>query len=326
MISAAREYLTFWIRQDSVSRARWLGRSLSFSLIWTWCALLARTDVFPITVIDALGLPGADAPLLASNVLVLLILIAICWKMSSLLDSKTVMTATTIALSAGSLLVVLGQAYQSLLLCYLGVFLGGAAIATLKISWGEMYSRVRLDEGLMLIGTALIASSLLIAVALILPTVLVETLFIICGVSCVPFLRFGTRQKDYAVSEIRHSSRQRLKASWTFLALPILVAVTFGAFHGATGIGAEQFDTEKVANFGMLTAPISAFLSGFLLMVVATRHEDRLKPAQIYAWALIMLVVGFVLLAMGLILPVVGNIILVTGFLLFYFFMIVFWG
>jgi DNA-binding CsgD family transcriptional regulator len=39
-----------------------------------------------------------------------------------------------------------------------------------------------------------------------------------------------------------------------------------------------------------------------------------------------MLVVGFVLLAMGLILPVVGNIILVTGFLLFYFFMIVFWG
>jgi DNA-binding CsgD family transcriptional regulator len=315
-----------WMRQDSVSRARWLGRSLSFSLIWTWCALLARTDVFPITIVDALGLPSADAPLLASNVVTLLILIAICWKMASLLDSKTVMTATTISLSAASLLVVSGQAYQSLPLCYLGVCLGGAAIATLKISWGEMYSRVRLDEGLMLIGIALIVSSLLITVALVLPPVLIETLFIVCGVSCVPLLRFGTRQKDYAVSEIRHSSRQKLKASWTFLALPILVALTFGAFHGATGIGAEQINAEKIADLEMLASPISAFLSGSLLIIVAARHEDRLKPAQIYAWALIMVVVGFVLLAMGVILPVIGNIVLVTGFLLFYFFMIVFWG
>jgi DNA-binding CsgD family transcriptional regulator len=320
MGAAVCEYLVSWVQRDKAARARWMGRSLSFTFIWTWCALLARTDVFPVSVVGVLGIAGADIPLLASNVLALIILIAACWRMASLLDSQIAMTTTAVFLTASSLTVVLGQAYQNPLLCYLGVFLGGAAIATLKISWGEMYSRMRLDEGLIILGVALIVSAMLIFISLALPTVLVEMIFVACGVLCVPFLRFGTLQKDYVITEVQHVNRQRLRASWTFLALPILVALTFGASYGTTDIETGQF-----AEFGALISPVATCLSGFLLIIVAIRYENRVRPAQIYAWALIMVVAGFVLLALGVALPAASTI-LVTGFLLFYFFMIVFWG
>jgi DNA-binding CsgD family transcriptional regulator len=321
MMTEAREYLTLWMRQNSVSRIRWLGRSLSFTFIWTWCALLARTDIFPTLIIDTFGLTNTGMPLLASNVVVLLILIVTCWKMTSLLDSRMTMIITAIFLSLASLLVVSGEAYRNLPLCYVGVFFGGAAIATLKISWGEMYSRVRLDEGLMLLGVALIVSSLLTIVSFVLPAILTEMLFVLCGILCVPFLYFGTRQQDYIVSEIRRSRRQKLNASWTFLALPILVALTFGAFHGVTRI-----DPEQITGFEAFVSPGSTFISGILLIVVAIRFENHVKPAQIYAWALVMVVTGLVLSVINTAFPLISNIILVTGFQLFYFFMIVFWG
>ena len=123
MVSAFRDYLTTWWHLEHATRMHWLGRSLSFTLIWTWCAILARTNVFPATAIEALRLSNADLPLLAGNVLVLLILMVTCWRSASLLDSKAAMLTAGTLLSVGSVLIVSGQAYQSSLLCYLGVIL-----------------------------------------------------------------------------------------------------------------------------------------------------------------------------------------------------------
>lgn len=322
MASAFRDYLANWWRLENAVRMHWLGRSLSFTLIWTWCAILARTSVFQITAIDWLLLSNANLPLLASNVLALLILMLVCWKKASLLDSRSAMIAAGTLLSGGSLMVVSGQAYQSLPLCYLGVLFGGAAIAILKVSWGEMYSRMRLDEGLTLLGAALVASALITIISLSLPVILIEMLFVACGSLCVPLLRLGTKSRDYLIIEVKQANSQKLKPSWTFLALPILVAFTFGASHQSTGSGSTQLLTVLEP----LVSPISTGLSGLLLITVALRYESRMRPAHIYAWALILVVAGFVAVSMELVVPDIGNMVLSTGFLLFYFFMIVFWG
>jgi DNA-binding CsgD family transcriptional regulator len=199
--------------------------------------------------------------------------------------------------------------------------LGGCAIALLKISYGEMFSRVRLDEGLILLGLALVVSAFLAALALALHPVLVQLMFVACGFGCVPMLRFGTRDKSYMAGFVKQAARQTLKPSWTFLALPVLVAFAFGSAHSAAPAG-----TGWLTGLEQFVPQISGFIAGSLLIIVSLSFEDRLRPAQIYAWALVLVVLGFVLLSVGLIAPAVGNIILLSGFLLFYLFMIVFWG
>lgn len=304
--------------------ARSWSRSLSFAAVWLWCCIISRTDLFSSTQTGGVLFAIMDTPLLISNVIVLLVIVLLSGMLTSILNSKKALVGTTIAFVSGASLIVCGQEYSQFTLIILGVALSGASIAVLKIAWGEMFSRMSLKNGLVTMGYALIVSVVAFLITFVLPNVMIWVVFIVCAGACAPLLYYGTRpikgeSLDYGQAPA--ISKRPLKLSWTFIVLPVLVAFTYGVSHGIIAL-----DAASSVDSIILSAVVGEGVVGLALLLVSRILSKRFGAAQIYAGALIFVIIGYLLLALQAKPFWIANGITSVGFHAFYFFMIVFWG
>jgi DNA-binding CsgD family transcriptional regulator len=296
-------------------------RSLSFAAVWLWCCIVSRRGLFPAFAEGGELFANLSLPMLAFNILGLVVIVILSKRLVTILDLRSIMFVTTLVFLTGSSLLVVAQERDSFVLGCVGLACGGFCIAALKIAWGEMFSRMSLEEGLACMAWALLVSVSFFLLTWFLPVVLLRVVFIASGTVCAPLLYWGTRAMT-GTEERCVAQRQRpLKNSWTFIMLPMLVAFTCGV-----SFGIHIVDLSALTDTNVVAMAVGEGIVGVALLVISRRLSLGFGAAQIFAMSLIFVIIGYLLSAFGFGATWFAIAINSIGFHAFYFFIIVFWG
>lgn len=297
------------------------SRWLSFAAVWLWCCLEMRTELFSLTSIASDIYFPNDFIVLAGSVAALVVLVLISGRLRSVLDSVPWLATATACFVIGSFCILVGCEEGLLVPDIIGLVSSGIAIGILKIAWGEMFSRMPLQRGLICMGIALVTSSFAFIVCELLPEEVVRVLLVLCAMSCAPLLRHGSACLSTSTGPLATGSTRvkHINPSWKFLILPILVAFTFGITR-IRYLPGVQTTTASMA----LVA--SELLTGLLLLLFSRCLTKEFGAAQIYGFGLLFVVFGYLMLAFQIGPVWLGYAVHNLGFTMFYFFMIVFWG
>ncbi len=295
-------------------------RWASFAAVWLWCCLESKS----LLVVMPLMIPGGTTIykfyVLVGTVASLLVIVLVGTRLGSLLDSKGLHVGITVAFTTGSVLTLAAQLGGYPLGVLVGALLGGVCIGCLKISWGEMFSRMELTRGIIDISYALIVSVLLFLALTLAPVYVEAVAFVLASILCAPLLYHGGHTtKGMRGKESIEKSAGTLHFSWMFIILPFLVAFTSGFIQSSSS------DVFTSPNYWIMAAS-GELAAGVILLTMSRWYGRRLSASQFYAVALIFVVLGFLLYAFDVGPTWLGAAIHNLGFSIFYFFMIVYWG
>jgi DNA-binding CsgD family transcriptional regulator len=302
----------------------WWCCSLSFAAVWLWCCIISRADLFSNISTGGIFFATLRFPSLISNVAALAIIVLVANRIRSVLNVQPVFTVVAACFALGSALLFAGQMLNQFSLSVVGITLGGACISILKIAWGEMFSRIGLRSGLASMGYALVISVAIFLVTCQLPAALSWLLLIISSAICPLLLAQGRHFAIETNETTTDRQTQPIKWQWTFLVLPVLVASTCGLSFGMT---ANEAILENVGfNSIAISSAVGQGIVGIVLLLISKFLSPRLGAAQIYAGALIFVIIGYLMLALDMPLLWISNGFTSMGYHAFYFFMVVYWG
>lgn len=302
----------------------WWCCSFSFAAVWLWCCIISRADLFSNISAGGIFFATLRFPSLISNVAALAIIVLVANRIRSVLNVQPVFTVAAACFTLGSALLLAGQMFNQFSLSVVGITLGGACIAVLKIAWGEMFSRIGLQSGLASMGYALVLSVAIFLVTYQLPAAFSWLLLIISSAICPLLLARGRYFAMEASNNIMDRQTQPIEWQWTFLVLPVLVASTCGLSFGMT---VNEAILENVGlNSIAISSAVGQGLVGVILLLISKFLSPRLGAVQIYAGALIFVIIGYLMLALDMPFLWMSNGFASMGYHAFYFFMIVYWG
>ena len=257
---------------------------------------------------------------LLANVAMLTVIVFLSDSLATIVGSRGAMTLAGILLTGGSLGIAV-TAYTSSVTAFIaGSCLGGAAIGFLKIAWGEMFSRMSLQRGLVDMGLSLVTSTLVFLALFAAPLAAQVGALIICALPCSWLTWEGAhRLGENPTPPPPPGAARTISFSWTLLILPALVGLTFGLMSSVLAL-------RPTTTAGMVGPAVAEFAAGVLLLVASLLLSRRFGASQIYALGLVGTAAGAALASVNAVPTWLAASVNELGFAVFYFFMVVYWG
>lgn len=301
-------------------RAGW-PRWTSFACIWLWSCLVGKTYLTSGALSQLSGIFAVPTVMtLLANVAMLTVIVFLSDSLATIVGSRGAMTLAGILLAGGSLGIAV-TAYTSSVAAFItGSCLGGAAIGFLKIAWGEMFSRMSLQRGLVDMGLSLVTSTLVFLALFAAPLAAQVGALIICALPCSWLTWEGARRLgENPTPPPPPGAARTISFSWTLLILPALVGLTFGLMGSVLAL-------RPTTTAGMVGPAVAEFAAGVLLLVASLLLSRRFGASQIYALGLVGTAAGAALASVSTVPTWLAASVNELGFAIFYFFMVVYWG
>ena len=320
-LTASCNRLHVWRKEAADElRAGW-PRWTSFACIWLWSCLVGKTYLTSGALSQLSGIFAVPTVMtLLANVAMLTVIVFLSDSLATIVGSRGAMTLAGILLTGGSLGIAV-TAYTSSVTAFItGSCLGGAAIGFLKIAWGEMFSRMSLQRGLVDMGLSLATSTLVFLALFAAPLAAQVGALIICAPPCSWLTWEGAhRLGENPTPPPPPGAARTISFSWTLLILPALVGLTFGLMGSVLAL-------RPTTTAGMVGPAVAEFAAGVLLLVASLLLSRRFGASQIYALGLVGTAAGAALASVSTVPTWLAASINELGFAIFYFFMVVYWG
>ena len=310
-----------WIQVAQNELFQGWQRWASFACIWVWTCL---SGVLSSSSPMVQQLPGPLAYpndiILYASVTSLFVALLFSKKIKTIVRNRAAMVVAGLILAIGTILASAGIIFDQLVWFIVGSFAGGFALSPLKIAWGEMYSSMKLQRGLVSMGYSLLFSMILVLLVHSLPLEVVAIVNIAAALTCAHLVFNGTAKIAGSMKKEEHVSGS-ITFSFSLLILPAIVALSYGLVKGIM-IGLPANEMDEV----MLSGNYADCLVGVIMLFFAYKLGKKIGPAQVYSAALICTAAGLLLLSSQSVAPWLSFFIHDVGFTLFYFFMVVYWG
>lgn len=296
-------------------------RWTSFACIWIWscsAGILSARSTLAQQLPGFLAIPNEIVLLATSITLFAALLLSL--KVKTIIGSRPIMIFVGALLSGGSIVAGAGIVWDSVTLFIAGLATGGVALAPLKIAWGEMYSAMKLQRGLISMGYSLVSSMIVVIIISGLSQELIMLAFICATIPCAHLAFQGMKKIEPPMEKEKHSSGS-IVFSGALLLLPAIVALSYGVVKGLIPL-MDAGDSSTA----LQASEYAELLVGALVLVFAYSLGKKVGPAQVYSVALIAVVAGLILVSSQSVSPWISFFIHDFGFTLFYFFMVVYWG
>lgn len=310
-----------WIKTAQSELFKGWQRWISFACIWVWscsAGILSSKSTIASKLPGLLAIPNEI--LLLATTAALFVALLLSPKVKTIIGSRPMMILIGALLSGGSVVAGVGVLLDNATLFIAGMAAGGIALAPLKIAWGEMYSAMTLQRGLISMGYSLIASMVIILITANLSQELITFVFIGATVPCAHLAFEGMKKIEPSMEKEKRVSGT-IVFSGALLLLPAIVALSYGVVKGLI-----PFLDVGDSNAAMQASEYAELLVGILVLVFAYNLGKKVGPAQVYSVALISVVAGLILVSSQSVSPWISFFIHDLGFTLFYFFMVVYWG
>lgn len=296
-------------------------RWVSFACIWLWSCLMGKTYLNAAALSQLAGVLCVPTALtLLANVGMLTVIVFLSDALATIVGSRGAMALSGIMLAAGSVCASVSSYTGSLAGFVAGSCLGGAAIGFLKIAWGEMFSRMSLQRGLLDMGLSLVSSTAVFLALFRAPHEAQVAALVACSLPCSWLAWEGTRRLgDNPTPPPPPGAARAVSFSWTLLILPVLVGLAFGLMNGF-------LSSRPVSAAGMVGPAVAELVAGFVLLGASLALSPRLGASQIYALGLIGTAAGAALASVEAVPTWLAASVNELGFSIFYFFMVVYWG
>ena len=310
-----------WLAIFSEELRRGWPRWVSFACIWLWSCLMGKTYLTAGALAHLTGMfcvPTATT--LLANVATLVVIVFLSDTLATIVGSRGAMTLAGILLAGGSAGAAIASYTGSASAFVVGSCLGGAAIGFLKIAWGEMFSRMSLQRGLVDMGLSLATSTAVFLALFFTPREAQVTALIACALPCSWLAWEGTRRLgDSPTPPPPPGAAKAVSFSWTLLILPALVGFTFGLMSGVLAL-------RPSSTAGLIGPAVAELMAGALLLAASLLLSPRLGASQIYALGLVGTAAGAALASVEAVPTWLAASVNELGFAVFYFFMVVYWG
>ena len=320
-LTASCNRLHVWRKEAADElRAGW-PRWTSFACIWLWSCLVGKTYLTSGALSQLSGIFAVPTVMtLLANVAMLTVIVFLSDSLATIVGSRGAMTLAGILLAGGSLGIAF-TAYTSSVTAFItGSCLGGAAIGFLKIAWGEMFSRMSLQRGLVDMGLSLVTSTLVFLALFAAPLAAQVGALIICALPCSWLTWEGAhRLGENPTPPPPPGAARTISFSWTLLILPALVGLTFGLMGSVLAL-------RPTTTAGMVGPAVAEFAAGVLLLVASLLLSRRFGASQIYALGLVGTAAGAALASVSVVPTWLAASVNELGFAISYFFMVVYWG
>ena len=320
-LAASRNRLHAWRKEAADELQAGWPRWTSFACIWLWSCLVGKTYLTSGALSQLSGIFAVPTVMtLLANVAMLTVIVFLSDALATIVGSRGAMTLAGILLTGGSLGIAV-TAYTSSVTAFItGSCLGGAAIGFLKIAWGEMFSRMSLQRGLVDMGLSLVTSTLVFLALFAAPLAAQVGALIICALPCSWLTWEGAhRLEENPTPPPPPGAARTISFSWTLLILPALVGLTFGLMGSVLAL-------RPTTTAGMVGPAVAEFAAGVLLLVASLLLSRRFGASQIYALGLVGTAAGAALASVSVVPTWLAASVNELGFAIFYFFMVVYWG
>ena len=320
-LTASCNRLHAWRKEATDELQAGWPRWTSFACIWLWSCLVGKTYLTSGALSQLSGIFAVPTVMtLLANVATLTVIVFISDSLATIVGSRGAMTLAGILLTGGSLGIAV-TAYTSSVTAFIaGSCLGGAAIGFLKIAWGEMFSRMSLQRGLVDMGLSLVTSTLVFLALFAAPLAAQVGALIICALPCSWLTWEGAhRLGENPTPPPPPGAARTISFSWTLLILPALVGLTFGLMGSVLAL-------RPTTTAGMVGPAVAEFAAGVLLLVASLLLSRRFGASQIYALGLVGTAAGAALASVSAVPTWLAASVNELGFAVFYFFMVVYWG
>ena len=320
-LAASRNRLHTWRKEAADELQAGWPRWTSFACIWLWSCLVGKTYLTSGALSQLSGIFAAPTVMtLLANVAMLTVIVFLSDSLATIVGSRGAMTLAGILLTGGSLGIAI-TAYTSSVTAFItGSCLGGAAIGFLKIAWGEMFSRMSLQRGLVDMGLSLVTSTLVFLALFAAPLAAQVGALIVCALPCSWLTWKGAhRLGENPTPPPPPGAARTISFSWTLLILPALVGLTFGLMGSVLAL-------RPTTTAGMVGPAVAEFAAGVLLLVASLLLSRRFGASQIYALGLVGTAAGAALASVSAVPTWLAASVNELGFAVFYFFMVVYWG
>ena len=320
-LTASCNRLHAWRKEATDELQAGWPRWTSFACIWLWSCLVGKTYLTSGALSQLSGIFAVPTVMtLLANVATLTVIVFISDSLATIVGSRGAMTLAGILLTGGSLGIAV-TAYTSSVTAFIaGSCLGGAAIGFLKIAWGEMFSRMSLQRGLVDMGLSLVTSTLVFLALFAAPLAAQVGALIICALPCSWLTWEGAhRLGENPTPPPPPGAARTISFSWTLLILPALVGLTFGLMGSVLAL-------RPTTTAGMVGPAVAEFAAGVLLLVASLLLSRRFGASQIYALGLVGTAAGAALASVSAVPTWLAASVNELGFAIFYFFMVVYWG
>lgn len=320
-LTASCNRLHAWRKEATDELQAGWPRWTSFACIWLWSCLVGKTYLTSGALSQLSGIFAVPTVMtLLANVATLTVIVFLSDSLATIVGSRGAMTLAGILLTGGSLGIAV-TAYTSSVTAFItGSCLGGAAIGFLKIAWGEMFSRMSLQRGLVDMGLSLVTSTLVFLALFAAPLAAQVGMLIICALPCSWLTWEGARRLgENPTPPPPPGAARTISFSWTLLILPALVGLTFGLMGSVLAL-------RPTTTAGMVGPAVAEFAAGVLLLVASLLLSRRFGASQIYALGLVGTAAGAALASVSTVPTWLAASVNELGFAVFYFFMVVYWG
>ena len=320
-LAASRNRLHTWRKEAADELQAGWPRWTSFACIWLWSCLVGKTYLTSGALSQLSGIFAVPTVMtLLANVAMLTVIVFLSDSLATIVGSRGAMTLAGILLTGGSLGIAI-TAYTSSATAFIaGSCLGGAAIGFLKIAWGEMFSRMSLQRGLVDMGLSLVTSTLMFLALFAAPLAAQVGALVLCALPCSWLTWEGARRLgENPTPPPPPGAARTISFSWTLLILPALVGLTFGLMGSVLAL-------RPTTTAGMVGPAVAEFAAGVLLLVASLLLSRRFGASQIYALGLVGTAAGAALASVSAVPTWLAASVNELGFAIFYFFMVVYWG
>ena len=320
-LTASCNRLHAWRKEAADELQAGWPRWTSFACIWLWSCLVGKTYLTSGALSQLSGIFAVPTVMtLLANVAMLTVIVFLSDSLATIVGSRGAMALAGILLTGGSLGIAI-TAYTSSATAFIaGSCLGGTAIGFLKIAWGEMFSRMSLQRGLVDMGLSLVTSTLMFLALFAAPLAAQVGALIICTLPCSWLTWEGARRlEENPTPPPPPGAARTISFSWTLLILPALVGLTFGLMGSVLAL-------RPTTTAGMVGPAVAEFAAGVLLLVASLLLSRRFGASQIYALGLVGTAAGAALASVSAVPTWLAASVNELGFAIFYFFMVVYWG
>ena len=320
-LTASHNRLHAWRKEATDELQAGWPRWTSFACIWLWSCLVGKTYLTSGALSQLSGIFAVPTVMtLLANVAMLTVIVFLSDSLATIVGSRGAMTLAGILLTGGSLGIAVTAYTGSATAFIAGSCLGGAAIGFLKIAWGEMFSRMSLQRGLVDMGLSLVTSTLVFLALFAAPLAAQAGALIICALPCSWLTWEGARRLgENPTPPPPPGAARTISFSWTLLILPALVGLTFGLMGSVLAL-------RPTTTAGMVGPAVAEFAAGVLLLVASLLLSRRFGASQIYALGLVGTAAGAALASVSAVPTWLAASVNELGFAIFYFFMVVYWG
>lgn len=320
-LTASCNRLHAWRKEAADELQAGWPRWTSFACIWLWSCLVGKTYLTSGALSQLSGIFAVPTVMtLLANVAMLTVIVFLSDSLATIVGSRGAMTLAGILLAGGSLGIAVTVYTSSVTAFIAGSCLGGAAIGFLKIAWGEMFSRMSLQRGLVDMGLSLVTSTLVFLALFAAPLAAQVCALVLCALPCSWLTWEGARRLgENPTPPPPPGAARTISFSWTLLILPALVGLTFGLMGSVLAL-------RPTTTAGMVGPAVAEFAAGVLLLVASLLLSRRFGASQIYALGLVGTAAGAALASVSAVPTWLAASVNELGFAIFYFFMVVYWG